>query len=83
MDTEIRNDTLWNVGMIYLGRLGIEVCKRAEGILGGHMGKGGLQDRTELGSWDTEEEEGLSELGVLPDTLAGYCGIVLHIVAYH
>ena len=46
MDTEIRNDTLWNVGMIYLGRLGIEVCKRAEGILGGHMGKGGLQDRT-------------------------------------
>ena len=36
-----------------------------------------------VGSWDTEEEEGLSELGVLPDTLAGYCGIVLHIVAYH
>ena len=43
---DCRYDILRTVGMIYLGRLGIEVCKRAEGILGGHMGKGGLQDRT-------------------------------------
>ena len=42
---DCRYDILRTVGMIYLGRLGIEVCKRAEGILGGHMGKGGLQDR--------------------------------------
>ena len=47
---DCRYDILRTVGMIYLGRLGIEVCKRAEGILGGHMGKGGLQDRTG-GQW--------------------------------